>query len=160
MNGADMTLSELYRQLCLAADEYTSYRNNMMSMPTVSLDQIEQAVRRGDKVAAFLRAFRGRVTLIESQAVSAPVPDLQVTAPPPGLPAAPPVAPPPPVAAPPPPQPVYPEGTVLAVGPRGPDAPPLPQPCSAWQCPTCRAMLWAVGTTPPKACGYCGVEFG
>lgn len=137
--GVDTTANELYRQVCLAADEYLSFRNAMMATPYLTVSQIEGALRRADKIIGLLRMLRGK------QAVEAAIP--APTAP--GLVSSTTSAP------------VYPNGTVLAIGkaPVTQDGAPLP-PCSAWQCPSCRELLWVAGPLAPTGCPACGAQFG
>jgi hypothetical protein len=60
-------IAELSRQLYLAADEYTSFRNIMMSSPTITAQQVEGCIKRSDRMAALLRIIRGKLALLESQ---------------------------------------------------------------------------------------------
>jgi hypothetical protein len=60
MSGADLSPEELYRQICLTADEYVSFRNQMMQRPYVTVTQIEGALRRGDKLVGLLRMLRAK----------------------------------------------------------------------------------------------------
>lgn len=136
MNGENMGQVELYRQLCLAADEYSSFRCNMMSSPVLTAQQIELAINKADKVVALLRMLQAQQRLAAA-AVQPP-------------------APPPPMMQP-PPQKLYPDGTVLAIGKAG--LPPGTPPCSAWECSGCREILWVIGATKPVRCPCCGAEF-
>jgi hypothetical protein len=139
MSGENMNVAELYRQLCLAANEYSSFRCNMVSSPVVTPQQIELAIKKADRVVAFLRMLQARQKL---EAASVP----EVAAPPqPAPPAPPPVAP------------VYPDGTVLGIGKDG--LPPGAPPCSAWECSGCHEILWVIGATRPVRCPCCGVAF-
>lgn len=140
MSGENMNVAELYRQLCLAANEYSSFRCNMVSSPVVTPQQIELAIKKADRVVAFLRMLQARQKL-----EAANVPEVAP------LPQAPAPAPPPQVV------PVYPDGTVLHVGRDQPPA-TLP-PCSAWECSGCHEILWVIGATKPQQCPCCGAQF-
>lgn len=130
MIGETTSLAELFRQLCLAADEYMLARNNMMKSPQLTWPQVEQALKLGDRVQAVLRMIRGRQALLTQLfEQEAPKPE---------------------------PVPTYPDGTVLGTGPNAPVGAP---PCSAWQCPNCNEVLWVIGATRPAGCPCCGARF-
>lgn len=60
MSGENMSVAELYRQLCLAADEYTSFRCHMQYTPNPGRDKLEAAIKRADKIVALLKMLRGK----------------------------------------------------------------------------------------------------
>jgi hypothetical protein len=60
MTGENMSVEELYAQLCLAADEYTSFRCHMQYTPNPERATLEAAVTRADKIVALLKMLRGK----------------------------------------------------------------------------------------------------
>ncbi len=62
----DTEIAELSRQLYLAADEYTSFRSMMMSSPTVTARQLDDCIKRADKVVALLRIIRGKMAVMQA----------------------------------------------------------------------------------------------
>jgi hypothetical protein len=129
----DTQLEEMYRQLHLAADEYMSFRGQMMCTPMPTGAQVQEALMKADRIMAVLRIIRGKEAMTP----------LFV--------------------------PLHEPGTVLAVGtarnpdgglgaPTNADGSPLP-PCSAWQCPSCNEVLWVIGSTRPRGCPCCGIQF-
>lgn len=153
----------LYYQLCMAADEFTSFRNSMQVSPAGnSPAMIEAALKRADKVATLLRQLRERqaVSFVTSDAgpqlPPAPPPGVQAPQPPPqpsllpaelrpepGRPVLPQQVPSPPQSQPPPQQP-----------------PPQGQPVGpqyAWKCSACGQEFSTPTATPPTQCPHCGV---
>ena len=90
--------AELYTALCLTADEYTSFRNMMMSSPNPNTaETLELAMLRADKIAGLLRQLRERRVLAFADlptSTSVPAEPVQKPAPAPA-PAPPPQTPPP-----------------------------------------------------------------
>ena len=82
-----MDSSNVYYQLCLAADEYTLFRNSIMVQPgPMTAGQLEAALIRADKIVTLLRQLRQReaITFVGVQQVPVqPQPQAQPVPPPP-----------------------------------------------------------------------------
>lgn len=125
--------ASLYYQLCLAADEYTSFRNMMMATPGGDSPAANQAaVQRADGVAALLRQLRDRqvVSFLDGLSIQpdtapqipAPQPPLQDVTPP-----------------------ALPQGQ--PVGPQ-----------YAWACSACNGQFTTSTALPPNKCPCCSTE--
>ena len=67
MTGETASLPDLHRQMRLAADEYTSFRNQMLRCRQLTWEQVDGAIKRADKVVALLRIIRGREAMLAAQ---------------------------------------------------------------------------------------------
>jgi hypothetical protein len=127
-NTSPIDSAALYYQLCLAADEYTSFRHSMLVSPTGgSPATIEAALQRSDRIVALLRQLRERQAVAFVTAYTMPVPPTQ---PPPGA-----KAPTPPPQA----QPLGPRYSWKCAGCGTEFA--TPTPARPAECPNCRARF-------------------
>jgi rubrerythrin len=165
-----MDSAQLYFQLCLVADEYTLFRNQMQVQPAaVTAGQMLAALERADKVMALLKKMRQReaVTFVQGQQ---PAPQSQT-----------PVAVDQPGkiylahgATPPPPGATWVCASckthLVVVGPPGTqphgncpgcgvDLTPLVKPVNpsmtVWECTTCKSTFQVQGNVPPENCPHC-----
>jgi hypothetical protein len=149
----------LYYRLCMAAEEYTSFRNSMQVSPAGnSPAMIEAALQRADKVATLLRQLRERqaVSFVTGEmgppVAPQPPPGVQAPQPPPQQ------LPPQPQ---PPPQQQLPSQVPPPPGAPAPQPPPQSQPVGpqyAWKCSACGQEFSTPTPTAPTQCPHCGVQ--
>jgi len=164
-----MDSAQLYHQLCLVADEYTLFRNQMQVQPAAqTAGQMLAALARADKVMGLLKKMRQReaVTFVQGQQ-PAPQSQTSVVAHQPGT-----IF----LAS----QPNVPPGAtwvcasckthLVVMGPPGTqphgncpgcsvDLTPLVKPVNpsmtVWECVTCKSTFQVQGNVPPENCPHC-----